>query len=159
MKTTVKVEGMAELDKTLDALGEVAAKRVLVRIGKKALQPVADEAYALAPDDPKTQGKDLKSSIGVGTQLSKNQAKLRRKAIRAGDEKFFAEVYAGAGPVPHAHLQEFGAKGDPPQPFMRPAWDSNKDQVLETIKRDLGDEIMKTARRQAARAAKLAAKG
>lgn len=152
----MKVEGFRELDKALGELTKSVAKAVLVRVGKKALQPVADTARQLAPDDPETHGNDLRSSIAVGTKLSKRQARLKRRAVKAGEEKYFAEVYAGAGPVPHAHLQEFGAKGDPPQPFMRPAWDENKGQVLETIKTDLGNEIIKAAKRQAARQAKKA---
>ena len=155
----MKVVGLKELDAALGEIGKAAAKAVLKRVGLKALEPVADAARSIAPDDPETQGNDLRTSIGVGSKLSRNQAREKKSAIKAGEEKFFVEVYAGAGPLPQAHLQEFGAKGDPPQPFMRPAWDGNKTRVLDTIKSDLGAEIMKTAKRQAARRAKLAAKG
>lgn len=155
----MKVEGLKELDKALGEIGKAAAKAVLKRVGLKALEPVADAARSIAPDDPETQGHDLRTSIGVGTKLSRNQARQKKNSVKAGEEKFFAEVYAGAGPLPQAHLQEFGAKGDPPQPFMRPAWDGNKTRVLDAIKSDLGAEIMKTAKRQAARRARLAAKG
>lgn len=155
----MKVEGLKELDAALGEIGKAAAKAVLKRVGLKALKPVADAARSIAPDDPETQGNDLRSSIGVGTKLSPNQARQKRSAIKAGEEKYFVEVYAGAGPLPQAHLQEFGAKGDPPQPFLRPSWDSHKGGVLETIKSDMGGEIIKTAKRQAARRARMAAKG
>lgn len=46
-----------------------------------------------------------------------------------------------------------------PQPFMRPAWDEKKDEVLELIRTELGDEITKAAARLAKKAARLAAKG
>lgn len=146
----VRVSGLRELDAALGQLTKATAKGVLRRIGLKALQPFADDMRSQAPDDPKTGGNDLRSSIGVGTKLSRRQARLNRKA----ESKSFVEVYAGAGPLPQAHLQEFGTVHHPPQPFARPAWEANKRGVLETIKSDLGAEIEKTAKRVAARKAK-----
>jgi HK97 gp10 family phage protein len=91
----------------------------------------------------------LKDSIGVSTRLSKNQKREHRKPDRND-----IEVYAGAGPHPQAHLQEFGTKHAPAQPFMRPAWDAEKREVLEGIKDDLWAEIKKAVVRLARRAAK-----
>lgn len=150
-----KIEGLRELDKALGGFTKTVAKNTLQRAGRKALEPVAEMARQLAPDDPKTQGNDLRSSIGVGTRLSRNQARQKRKAVKSGEaEKYFAEVYAGAGALPQAHLREFGLDGAAPHPFLRPAWDANKNRVLETIKADIASEIEKTAKRQAARLAK-----
>lgn len=159
MKTTIHVDGLKDLDAALGELSKGMARGVLRRVGLKALEPVAATARALAPDDPTTSGDDLKSSIGVGTKLSKRQARLARSAIRKGGDKHFVEVYAGAGPDPSAHNQEFGNVNHGAQPFMRPAWDHNKSKVLDTIKNDLGDEIEKTARRAAKSAARRAARG
>lgn len=146
----VYVEGLRELDAALGEFTKATAKGVLRRVGLKALEPVADGMRALAPDDPATGGNDLRSSIGTGTKLSPRQARLNRKL----EGKAFVEVYAGAGPVPHAHLQEFGTVNHSPQPFARPAWDSNKGRVLDTVAKDLGAEIDKTARRVAKRKAR-----
>ncbi len=160
MKTTVRVDGLKDLDAALGELSKGMARGVLRRVGLKALEPVADTARALAPDDPTTSGADLKSSIGVGTRLSKRQARLARSAIRKGEaDKHFVEVYAGAGPLPQAHHQEFGNVNHGAQPYMRPAWDQNKSKVLDTVRNELGDEIEKTARRAARTAARRAARG
>ncbi len=43
------------------------------------------------------------------------------------------------------------------QPYMRTAWDSQKDAALGIIKNELGNEITKTAARLAKRKAKAAA--
>lgn len=149
MKTTVRVDGLRELDAALGNLGKSAGKAVLRRVGKKALEPMAADAQARAPV---LEG-HLQASIGVGTRLTRRQAKAAR-----ADDKATVTVYMGPND-PAAVPQEFGAKGDPPQPFMRPAWESGKDALLASIGDMLGDEIVKTAKRQAARAAKLAAKG
>jgi HK97 gp10 family phage protein len=156
MKTTVRIEGLRELDATLSALGaefgKPAAKAVLRRVGVKALTPMAETAQALAPDDPETGGKDLKASITVGTRLTARQARLNRKR----EDKSFVEVYMGTAD-PAGVQQEFGNVNHGPQPFMRPAFDQDADGAIKIVATELGPEIEKTAtrlaRRRAARAA------
>jgi HK97 gp10 family phage protein len=154
------VSGLRELDEALGDLTKSAAKGVLRRTGLKALQPVADAARAMAPDDPETGGNDLRNSIGVGTKLSRRQAGLAKRAVRMGGDDNFVEVYAGVpATAPQGAWQEFGTVNHGPQPFMRSAWDSNKDGVLNTVKTELASEIAKATQRAARKAARLAAKG
>jgi HK97 gp10 family phage protein len=141
----VHVEGLAALETALRQLPDATAKNVLRRVGRKRLQPVADRARELVPVH---QG-DLRDSIGVSTKLTRRQRSRHRK-----DGPDDVEVFAGAGPHPQAHLQEFGTEHHGPQPFMRPAWDTEKDGVLARIKTDLTDEIQKATTRLARRAAK-----
>ena len=145
MKFKVKVEGLREIEDALRQLPDATAKSVLRRVGKKHLKPVAKRAKSYAPKD---QG-ELRDSITVGTKLSKTQRRKRRKADRND-----VEIYAGAGPLPQAHLQEFGTKEAPPQPFMRPAWNSEKRGALGGIAKYLWAEILKAAERLARRATK-----
>jgi HK97 gp10 family phage protein len=46
----------------------------------------------------------------------------------------------------HAHLLEFGTSRQPAQPYMRPAWDSTKQAVLENIRAALWAEILRRAK-------------
>jgi HK97 gp10 family phage protein len=156
MAQTVRIEGLQELEAALGELPKATGRNVLRRVLLKRAEPIADAMRARAPDDPATGGNDLKSSIGVGTRLSKRQAGLHRKAFK--DDKAAAEVFVGAGPVPHAHLQEFGTVNHGPQPFARPAWDAGQATVLDGIKDDLWAEIKKAADRLARKTARLAAK-
>lgn len=152
MRTVVKVkiEGLRELEKALTELPKATAKSTLKRILLKQGKPVADTMRGLAPDDPVTSGKDLKNSIGVGTKLSKNQARLHRKATK--NDKDFAEVFIGAGALPQAHLQEWGTVDHGPQPFARPAWDQHQGSMLNGFKDDLWAAIKKSAAMVAKRA-------
>jgi len=152
MKTTVKLEGLKELETALSELPKSTSKAVLRRIGIRAIAPVISTAKELVPVD---EGQ-LRDSLRVTTRLSKRQRRLNRK--RAADEKAGVELFAGAAALPHAHLVEFGTAKTPPRPFLRPAWDQNKSAVLKTIQEELGDEIEKAAKRLARRAARLAAK-
>lgn len=155
---TVHIAGLREVDAALGELGKATGRNVMRRVAVKRLEPMADVARRLAPDDPNTGGNDLKRSIAVSTRLGKRQGKLNRKS------KSEAEAHMGpAGPggsvPPQGVQQEFGNKNHGPQSFMRPAWDGGKDKLLDGIKDDFWEEISKAAARQARKAVRLAAKG
>lgn len=143
-----RVEGLRELEQTLKNLPRATAKSVLVRSLKKRAEPIADTMRALVPDDPTTpETQDLRGSIAVSTRLSKRQARLHRRETK--NDRDFAEVFVGAGPLPHAHMQEFGTINHGPQPFARPAWDQHQNEVLDGLKDDLWTEIKRAADRLA----------
>lgn len=154
---TVKVEGMSEVKAALEQLPKATQKNVLLRVLKKRAQPIADAMQAKAPDDPDTHGNDLRSSIGVGTKLSPRQRAGHRKEFK--NDKAAAEVFVGAGPLPQAHLTEFGYEDVPPNPWARPAWDANKGALLPGIAEDLWREIEAAAQRAARKAARQLARG
>lgn len=159
MKTTMHIEGLSELDATLGALaaeyGKPAGKAVLRRVGTKALQPMAETARRLAPDDPATPNPDLESSIAVGTKLTARQSRLARKE----QGKALVTVYMGTSD-PAGIQQEFGNVNHGPQPFMRPAFDQHAEEAIGIVAKELGPEIERTgvrlAKRRAAKAAKAA---
>jgi HK97 gp10 family phage protein len=153
MATKVRVEGLRELEAALKELPKATGKRVLRNSLRKAAEPIARDAAARAPVDDGT----LRDSIGVGTRLTKRQAGLHRKMFR--DDRASVEMFVGAGGLAQATQMEFGNFKDSPQPYMRPAWDGNKMQALETIKTELWNEIQKAAARHARKMARLAAKG
>jgi len=147
-KSIVHVEGLSELDRALGALPKSTGKAVLRRTLKKAGQPIADDAAAKAP----VLTGALQISIGVGTKLTKRQSKLHRKMFK--NDKASAEVFVGAGGLAQATQTEFGNEHQAAEPYMRPAWDGNKDKALDIIATELGGEIMKAAQRLAKKAAR-----
>lgn len=153
IKTTVKVEGLKELNAALMELPKATARNTLRRVLNKRAQPVAD---AMRSNVPFKSG-DLKKSIRVGTKLSRRQGRAHRREHR--DDKAFAEVFVGAGPDPAAHLTEYGGPTNAPVGWGRAAWDATQNGVLEGFKDDLWKEIDKAAKRLARKAAKAAARG
>ena len=152
-RRTVRIDGLKELDRALAELPKATGKNVLRRVGRKAIGRVIEAARPLVPVD---EG-ELRDSLGVSTRLSKRQQRQHRRAVAEG--KASVELFAGATALPHAHLVEFGTVKMQPQPFMRPAWDAEKDNVLQVIKDELGGEITAAAQRLARKAARQAAKG
>ena len=89
----------------------------------------------------------LQRSIVASDQLGAN-AKKQAPRLARGQRATGINVYAGTR-NPNGVPREFGTVRTPPEPFMRPAWESNKGQVLESVSEQLAVEIKKTAARAA----------
>ena len=152
MASQSKIEGLKELEAALKRLPPAVGKRFLRATLRKMGQPIAQDAKAKAPRDDGT----LQDSIGVGTRLTRRQKSLHRKMFR--NDKASAEVFVGAGGVPQAHIKEFGSITNAAQPFLRPAWDAHKGQLVEQMKTELWGQIDKRSKREARKAARLAKK-
>lgn len=156
MTTTVKVEGLRDLERALAELDKHTTRRTVARTTlRKAGEVTATAAARMAPDDPQTTD-DLKANIKVGTRLTRRQARLQRRF----KDKETVEAYVGVTDQVNAygHLQEFGTVHHAAQPFMRPAWLATRLMVLQSIRGELADQVKKAAMRAAKRAAKLAGK-
>lgn len=164
MSVTVSTSGFRALEQALAELPKATARNVLKRALIKAGQPIADEASRLAPvDSGKLRDRiavsaRLKNKVGsaefasaMRSGLGKQAAvsALRQARRDAKGQGSFAEMFVGPskGVLRYAHLVEFGTVKTAPQPFMRPAWDSNKREALDIIRRELGNEIITAARR------------
>jgi HK97 gp10 family phage protein len=126
MKVRVHVAGLRELDAALNQFTP-AKRRAIGRVAlDNAGEITAKAARALAPVD----SGGLRESIEVSGTLSRAQKSEHTK--KAEQERF-----VGPDNRPQGHLREFGSDGNAPEPFMRPAWDQTKGQVLDRI----GDEL------------------
>ena len=132
------------------SLARAAARHGQECAAPRAAQGVEPIAEAWARLTPVFRG-TLQKSVGSGTKLSRRQKSLHQK-------RSDVEVFVGAGPLPQAHMSEFGTAHQPAKPAGRPAWDNNKMKALESIKSDLWSEIEKARARLARKAARLAAK-
>lgn len=161
----VKVEGFKELDAALQEMKKSAAKAVARRALMKAAAPIAADAQS----GVQVSSGSTRRSIGVAAALTKRQRKQSgggAKAVAGGgfrsEAKDYVEVHIGprtdgsfaSAPDPAGLMEEFGTAKQSPEPFMRPAWDGNKDSALETIRTELAAEIEKTRKRAAAKALK-----
>jgi HK97 gp10 family phage protein len=159
VRTTVKLSGFKELNQALNDLPKGAHSGALRRAGTKAMQPMADLAAKLAPDDPKTAAPDdLRTSIGLSAR-----ARAGRGGLEGIEKGTRANVHMGpSATLPRyarAVVMEFGSYKDAPQPYMRPAFEQDGQAVIDRLKPLLAAEIDKVTARLARRAARAAAKG
>jgi len=166
MSITVSVSGLKELDQALGELPKATARNVLKRTLNKAAVPMVEEAKRQAPvrtgklRDSIMASARVKNTVGNSEYSAAMRAGLGKEAARSAllaarkakkGQGSFAEVYIGpargGGIIRYAHIVEFGSVDTAPQPYMRPAWDATKDKMLTIIKDELGNEIIKAARR------------
>lgn len=147
MKTvTVTVLGLKEVDAAFQELGRSISRQVALKGLRAGGEIIAKRARELAPKDEM----HLSESIDVSTKLTQRQKAKHQKAAPV-------EMFVGAN-NPAAVPQEFGTFKEPPQPFMRPAFDGTKDEALKRISDTLMVEVDIAAKKAAAKAAKLGGK-
>jgi HK97 gp10 family phage protein len=163
---TIRIEGLADLERQLSALGDLKAIR---RVGRAALReggrPIMETARSLAPDDPATgSGNYLRASIKmatgrgdrgddgdqvfvvIGIDRSIDPPVMRPRADGSGS-------YRDPGVAGVAGIIEFGRPGVAARPFMRPAFDQHALAVPGIVAAALGPAIEKEAAKLAKRGA------
>jgi HK97 gp10 family phage protein len=130
----IKVEGLSELQAELRKLPSAVSKSIMEQALRDAAKPLAS---AMRAGVPKDSGR-LSESIAISGQLSARQASMHR-AVDRND----VEIFVGPGPLPYAHIVEFGSKHQQARPYVRPAWDAGKGGLLETIKESMTEAVMK----------------
>lgn len=143
MNITVKVQGLEGIEAALSQFTPRKRRDIARKALDSAGQITARVARSMAPVD---EG-NLRESIDVSGTLTRRQAGLHTKQAEV-------ERFIGPGAHPQAHLREFGGDGNPPHPYMRPAWDSTKTQVLDRIADVAWLEIGKAIQAKAKRAAR-----
>ena len=133
---SMTITGMSELANDLADMARrvssTSSTTVISSILNEAAQPVYEAAQRFAPE---RSGK-LKAALKIG--------KLQRRKgggyyIKIGSHKEDDAFYAS--------FVEFGHGGPhpaPPHPFLRPAYDTTKEQAYAIIRERLGQEISKS---------------
>lgn len=176
---SVRVDGLKELDAALGELSKGAARGALRRALIKAAEPMRAAAERNAPVDTGA----LKRSIIVTSKIDNRAGKAEYAAVMKGGgskaqavgalrdarrakgigesfaEAFMGPAKSGKRASIKAVVQEFGSRKQGAQPYMRPAFDTEAQNVIDGIRGELSTEIDKTVRRARARAARKAARG
>jgi len=141
---TVSIEGLDSLDAQIDALVKAMGPDDVEPILLKGAKQIRDYAKVNAPVGPTG---NLKKSL-IAKTLKRRGSAMDALGLGQGNP---APAIAGVNYriAPHAHLVEYGHGGPhpaPAHPFLRPAWDWNKDRVQIQVINDLQaklDEVVK----------------
>ncbi len=151
-KWSVKIEGLREVNEALGQLPKATGRNVLRRVALKRLEPMAADARQIAAGN--NWSGELAESIQASTKAAGYAKRINRR------NKSEVEAYMGPAGTggkkapPQGSQQEFGNSNHPPQPSIRPAWDSGKLGLLDGLADDLWAEIHKATARLAKKAAK-----
>ncbi|RKF23375.1 hypothetical protein D6851_02575 [Altericroceibacterium spongiae] len=151
MKTSVKLEGFKELEDNLYRLKYGTAKSNTRRAMKESLEPTARMMRAKAPVYSGT----LKESIAISSLQKSGRQREFTKQSGSGLTMYIGPSREGAL---QGQMQEFGTYKEPAQPFARPAWESDKMNVLDRFSVFLWDNVVKALGRQARKLARAAKK-
>ena len=136
----VTFSGGRALERALRELGSLRrVKSALTRSAKRALQPIAEATRQRVPRET--------GQLAAGVTV----VPLTRRQGGSADAVSLGVVFTG----PHrtlAHLYEFGftqrnGQPSPARPFLRPAWDSGRDQALTDFGGELWAFLARTAKR------------
>ena len=139
----IQLEGFAELEQQLLQLGnayrsDAVARNTLVKAAERAMVPVLLQATADAPFDESSDGPiHMKYTIRLDARIP-NGRDLRSDYVSETDAAI-AVVSVKKSAVSLA--QEFSTRKIPAKPFMRPALERNRQQVLEILKKELARVI------------------
>lgn len=157
--TGFKLNGFADLFRAIDHLPSAVLKAELEPLLARSLEPMRVYAATLAPDDPLTGPPyDLPTSITVSTRQRSGRAKQDRAMGRYSARAYMGPTKFG---YPEAIFAEFGTAErfwKPPgavkstgamgaTPYMRPAWDSQKQVALKIIEDNFATRVNEIALR------------
>lgn len=161
-KSFIKMDllGVEETAANLRAIGKDRTIRAAMR---RELRKAATPTLAMAKNNAPVESGRMKAGVALTGILSYRQ----RRGGKYGKLNSTNEIhlFLGAKPRGPGVLTEFGTgprftkKGKftgaaPAQPWLRPAWESDKYNVLDRFQRGVGPALEKAARRAARRKAK-----
>ncbi|EPK7688237.1 MULTISPECIES: HK97-gp10 family putative phage morphogenesis protein [Serratia] len=121
---SIGVTGMDELGRQLEALGRDVSTKILRDAGRAALEPVLEDMQQHAGYDDTASGPHMRDSISIrSTTRGRSQVTLRVGPSKLHHMKALA--------------QEFGTVKQVAAPFIRPALDYHKTQVLRILAAEL----------------------
>jgi HK97 gp10 family phage protein len=133
------------LEKMLDMLPKAMSKTVLRNALKKAAKPIKAQAAA------NTEHTSIAKSMKIATQRKGRRVRAKGALVFVGPTEPHSHlVEEGTGPRYHANGKYVGEM--PPNPFLRPAWDALKRPALETLRKEIENELLKAAKRLRTRA-------
>ena len=136
----VRVDGLEELKRELEALSSDMSRKVLRSATGAAAQVIRKAARDLVPVDSGKLRKaiyikhmrELSSSTQQEYYISVRNGPRERRKIRAGGSGIDAWYWK---------MVEFGTSKMPAKPFIRPAYESKKSEALEAMKKKLRQRI------------------
>ena len=154
MKTTMKIEGLAEVQRVFETLqmeigDKKARSKILIPAVKKALKPVKTTAMALWEN--RTGALDRSMKITAKRPSNKD----RRSKYVSKTDSVIGIVSAGVSkelkkengePDMRAIAQEFGTSHNPERAYLRPALERNMQSVVSIFSTEIINYIDKFKR-------------
>jgi len=139
------IEGVKEMNRAINRLAPELQKSAEVAVLRAGAKPILKKAKQNV-----TVGDSglLKKSLGIGVRKVKG-----RTTARIGPRTGFAKVVTRNGkevrsdPNKYSHLVEFGTSHSAAKPFIRPAEESAKGEVIDAMAQGYNKHLIRVANR------------
>jgi HK97 gp10 family phage protein len=145
---TVKVEGLAEIERKLRQLPERLGRNAMKRALRKGANVIKQQAQANAKaiDDPATR-EQISKNIAVASGSRKREREagglLMRIGVSGGARPTSGDNGQPGGNTTHWRFVEFGTSTARAQPFMRPAMANAAERAMSVTTEAMSTEIDK----------------
>ena len=127
MKSTrFTLTGVKEIDKKLKKIGPKISKKIVRKAMRPATKVVRDEAKANCPVDSGTLRQSIKVRAG-----KRSRQKIELLVTTSGTDNLFT------GSAYYGGMVEWGTAHQTAQPFMRPAYDSKKNEAKKIARTNM----------------------
>lgn len=151
MTGSLRIEGLAELERTLAA---IADPKAATRLGRSVLRKQAkrlESAFiAAAPVGTRSTVRRRKRKDGSVAEADYGRLRdnIKMRLVRTGEDTKAVVFTISTRSAFWGWWQEFGRLDQPARPFIRPVWDAEKGSVLRGIADDMGTGVMRLAKRR-----------
>lgn len=145
MPKSDQLKGTKELARKLSELGAAAGGKALRNAALLAMTPVVSDAKRRIPVNDRDYLKRSYKGTPIAPGFAKSQ--IAKKTLISRDK---TRAYALVGVKPEAYYAtqfvERGTSKQPAQPWLRPAFRTNRREVLRRLANQLRKNIMKVAK-------------
>lgn len=141
---TVKVDGLAELGRRLSTLKSDMALKAARSATGAAAQVIKKTAVLKIDSNPSIETGSMRGAVIV-KRLPKGESNLTSEHIVTvrGRGKTSKKTGIKQKDAPYAHYVEFGTVNMPAEPFLRPAFDQNKETAVQAMADRLKKQLEK----------------
>lgn len=148
---SMQLVGFRELDDALGRLPEALRRDVVLKALRAAGEPMVDAAAARLTrgSDPRKRGSKKQRKSGESVAIGAAADSIAVRALRATTN---TQVAAAVGPDAahwYTRFREFGTSHEPARRWLTPAFETEKETVMERIGVELWASMKATAERLA----------
>jgi len=145
---TIQIHGLRDMLKRIDSLPEIYKKsgeKAALRAGGVPIRKAAKQFAKSSKDSGlliKSIGLNVKTVKGV-TSVRVGARKGFGQTVQRKDKRTGKMVEVMANPANYAHLVEYGTSHSTAKPFIRPAVDQSKGEVLSAMAAGLEKHLIR----------------
>jgi len=147
MRLALTLDGTGDLLKRLQSLPAATSASVQRKALLAGAVPIQEHAASIAPRDESSSGPHLADNIVIGVQSARKlkQSGLGAAELDIAQSGMVVEVGPALQPSDHfyGYFQEFGTVHHAAQPYMRPAFDTQKHRSLAVVIAAMWEAIRK----------------